>query len=73
MSDYSVNLKAKKSALGYANCLKFWTPTYRSELVNVLVGRPQGGESDLLRKLGELRVREHGRVTQEIVYHISER
>ena len=46
---------------------------YRGELVNVLFGRPQGGESDLLRKLGELRVREHGRVTQEVMNYISER
>lgn len=43
---------------------------HRGELFNVLVFCAKRGETDLLRKLCEFRVRKHGRVTKELVNYI---
>ena len=47
--------------------------SYRSQPLDVLVRRPEGGHANLLRKLGKLRVGQHRQVAQEVVDHIAVR
>ena len=44
--------------------------TYRGELLDVLVLCAKRGESDLLRKLSDFRVRKHRRMTKELMNYV---